>query len=160
VFIGTSECLSFAPRSSARVAARPRTARTSFASIPFVTLAINAIQQAKSGHPGTPMGLALVPTRCGRISCASIQMIRTWRNRDRFVRSNGHASMLLYALLHLSAVKAVDFKCVRLDEPAVTLDDIKQFRQIGSRCPGHPEYHLTSGVVMIRPRALATKVPL
>jgi transketolase len=69
-----------------------------------------------------------------------------WPNRDRFVLSNGHASMLLYALLHLCGVKAVDAKYERLDEPAVTLDDIKRFRQIGSRCPGHPEYHLTSGV--------------
>src|SRR6185369_2822401 len=69
-----------------------------------------------------------------------------WPNRDRFVLSNGHASMLIYALLHLSDVKAVDANYERLDQPAVTLDDIKRFRQIGSRCPGHPEYYLTSGV--------------
>ncbi len=69
-----------------------------------------------------------------------------WPNRDRFVLSNGHASMLLYAMLHLSGVKSVNAKYERLGEDAVTLDDIKRFRQIGSKCPGHPEYHLTSGV--------------
>jgi transketolase len=69
-----------------------------------------------------------------------------WPNRDRFVLSNGHASMLLYSLLHLTGVKAVNATYERLGEPAVTLDDIKQFRQLGSKCPGHPEYHLTSGV--------------
>jgi transketolase len=69
-----------------------------------------------------------------------------WPNRDRFVLSNGHASMLLYSVLHLTGVKAVNSKYERLGEPAVTLDDIKHFRQLGSKCPGHPEYHLTSGV--------------
>src|SRR6202030_2470617 len=69
-----------------------------------------------------------------------------WPNRDRFVLSNGHASMLLYAILHLSGVKAVNAKYERLGEQAVALDDIKRFRQLGSKCPGHPEYHLTSGV--------------
>ncbi len=69
-----------------------------------------------------------------------------WPNRDRFVLSNGHASMLLYATLYLSRVKAVNAKYERLGEPAVSLDDIKRFRQLGSKCPGHPEYHLTSGV--------------
>jgi transketolase len=69
-----------------------------------------------------------------------------WPNRDRFVLSNGHASMLLYAMLHLTGVKAVNADYERLGEPSVTLDDIKHFRQLGSKCPGHPEYHLTSGV--------------
>src|ERR1700693_222081 len=69
-----------------------------------------------------------------------------WPNRDRFVLSNGHASMLLYAMLHLAGVKAVNADYERLGEPSVTLEDIKRFRQIGSKCPGHPEYHLTSGV--------------
>ena len=69
-----------------------------------------------------------------------------WPNRDRFVLSNGHASMLLYAILASSGVKAVNAKYERLGEPAVSLDDIKRFRQLGSKCPGHPEYHLTSGV--------------
>jgi transketolase len=69
-----------------------------------------------------------------------------WPNRDRFVLSNGHASMLLYAMLHLTGVKAVNPNYERLGEPSVTLDDIKRFRELGSKCPGHPEYHLTSGV--------------
>jgi len=69
-----------------------------------------------------------------------------WSNRDRFVLSNGHASMLLYAMLHLTGVKAVNSSYERLGEPSVTLDDIKRFRELGSKCPGHPEYHLTSGV--------------
>jgi transketolase len=69
-----------------------------------------------------------------------------WPNRDRFVLSNGHASMLLYSILHLTGVRSVDAKYERLGEPAVSLDDIKRFRQLGSKCPGHPEYHLTSGV--------------
>jgi len=69
-----------------------------------------------------------------------------WPNRDRFVLSNGHASMLLYAMLHLTGVKAVNSNYERLGEQSVTLDDIKQFRELGSKCPGHPEYHLTSGV--------------
>ena len=69
-----------------------------------------------------------------------------WPNRDRFVLSNGHASMLLYALLHLTGVKAVNPEYESVGEPAVTLEDIKRFRQIGSKCPGHPESHLTSGV--------------
>src|ERR1700746_2514767 len=69
-----------------------------------------------------------------------------WPNRDRFVLSNGHASMLLYALLHLAGVKAVTRDYRVLDSLAVSLEDIKRFRQIDSRCPGHPEYHLTTGV--------------
>jgi transketolase len=110
------------------------------------TLAIDAVQQANSGHPGTPMALAPVAYTLWQSFLRFDPDDPIWPNRDRFVLSNGHASMLLYALLHLSGVKSVDAKYVRLDEPAVTLDDIKQFRQIGSRCPGHPEYHLTSGV--------------
>jgi len=69
-----------------------------------------------------------------------------WPNRDRFILSNGHASMLLYAMLHLTGVKAVDSKYERLGEFAVTLEDIKKFRQLDSKCPGHPEYHVTTGV--------------
>jgi transketolase len=69
-----------------------------------------------------------------------------WPNRDRFVLSNGHASMLLYAMLHLTGVKAVNSNYEQLGKPSVTLDDIKRFRELGSKCPGHPEYHLTSGV--------------
>jgi transketolase len=110
------------------------------------TLAIDAVQQAKSGHPGTPMALAPV------IYTLWQQFLRfdpedpIWPNRDRFVLSNGHASMLLYAMLHLTGVKAVDAKYETLGELSVKLDDIKRFRQLGSKCPGHPEYHLTSGV--------------
>src|SRR5262245_29059909 len=110
------------------------------------TLAIDAVQQAKSGHPGTPMALAPV------IYTLWQQFLRfdpddpIWPNRDRFVLSNGHASMLLYAMLHLTGVKAVDAKYETLGQLSVTLDDIKRFRQLGSKCPGHPEYHLTSGV--------------
>ncbi len=106
------------------------------------TLAMDAVQKAKSGHPGTPMALAPVAYALWqgalRFDCDDPK----WPNRDRFVLSNGHASMLLYALLHLARVCDPD-EGGRL---AVTLDDIRQFRQLGSRCPGHPEYHLTPGV--------------
>jgi transketolase len=110
------------------------------------TLAIDAVQQANSGHPGAPMALAPAAY------CLWQQFLRfdpedpIWPNRDRFVLSNGHASMLLYALLHLTGVRAVNPKYERLGELAVTLEDIKHFRQIGSNTPGHPEYHVTSGV--------------
>jgi hypothetical protein len=110
------------------------------------TLAMDAVQQANSGHPGTPMALAPVAYTLWQNFLRFNPDDPIWLNRDRFVLSNGHASMLLYALLHLCGVKAVNAKYQRLDEPAVTLDDIKRFRQIDSRCPGHPEYHLTSGV--------------
>ena len=110
------------------------------------TLAIDAVQQANSGHPGTPMALAPMAYTLWQNFLRFNPDDPLWSNRDRFVLSNGHASMLLYALLHLCGVKAVGAKYQRLDEPAVTLDDIKRFRQIGSKCPGHPEYHLTSGV--------------
>jgi transketolase len=110
------------------------------------TLAIDAVQQANSGHPGTPMALApLVYTLWQRVLRFDPDD-PTWPNRDRFVLSNGHASMLLYATLHLSGVKTVNAKYERPGKPAVTLDDIKRFRQLDSNCPGHPEYHLTSGV--------------
>jgi transketolase len=107
---------------------------------------MDAVQQANSGHPGTPMALAPVAYTLWQSFLRFNPDDPIWPNRDRFVLSNGHASMLLYALLHLCGVKAVDAKYERLDEPAVTLDDIERFRQIGSKCPGHPEYHLTSGV--------------
>ncbi|HEY2134809.1 MAG TPA: transketolase, partial [Xanthobacteraceae bacterium] len=110
------------------------------------TLAMDAVQQADSGHPGTPMALAPVGYTLWQQFLRFDPADPIWPNRDRFVLSNGHASMLLYALLHLAGVKAVSAGYERLAEPAVTLDDIKRFRQLGSRCPGHPEYHLTSGV--------------
>jgi transketolase len=110
------------------------------------TLSMDAVQQANSGHPGTPMALAPVAYTLWQRFLRFDPDDPIWPNRDRFVLSNGHASMLLYALLHLAGVKAVNAEYERLGEPAVTLEDIKRFREIGSKCPGHPEYHLTSGV--------------
>ena len=110
------------------------------------TLAMDAVQAANSGHPGTPMALAPV------IYCLWQRVLRfdpshpIWPNRDRFVLSVGHASMLLYAMLHLSGVRAVNPKYETLGRLSVTLDDIKSFRQLDSKCPGHPEYRWTSGV--------------
>ncbi|HET9837502.1 MAG TPA: transketolase, partial [Candidatus Angelobacter sp.] len=110
------------------------------------TLSMDAVQQANSGHPGTPMALAPVAYLLWQKFLRYDPADPIWPNRDRFVLSNGHASMLLYSLLHLTGVKAVDPNYQIVGEPAVTLDDIKHFRQLGSRCPGHPEYRLTSGV--------------
>jgi len=110
------------------------------------TLSIDAVQQANSGHPGAPMALAPVAY------CLWQQFLRydpqdpLWLNRDRFVLSNGHASMLLYSMLYLAGVRSVNQNQEALNEPAVSLDDIKKFRQIGSKTPGHPEYRLTTGV--------------
>ncbi|MGA2731538.1 MAG: transketolase [Syntrophobacteraceae bacterium] len=110
------------------------------------TLSIDAVQQAKSGHPGTPMALApLVYTIWNRVLRFDPQD-PIWPNRDRFVLSNGHASMLLWSVLYLTGVKAVNTDYEILGQPAVTLDDIRRFRQLGSKAPGHPEYHWTSGV--------------
>ena len=110
------------------------------------TLSMDAVQAANSGHRGAPMALApLIYTLWHRFMRFDPED-PIWPNRDRFVLSNGHASMLLYAVLHLAGVKAVDAKYESVDEPAVTLQDIKRFRHIDSKCPGHPEYHLTSGV--------------
>jgi transketolase len=110
------------------------------------TLAMDAVQAANSGHPGAPMAMAPVAyclwQRHLRYDPADPQ----WANRDRFVLSAGHASMLLYSLLHLTGVQAVDDKNRPTGAPAVPLDEIKRFRQLDSRTPGHPEYHLTSGV--------------
>jgi transketolase len=110
------------------------------------TLAMDAVQAANSGHPGTPMALAPV------VYCLWQRVLRfdpshpIWPNRDRFVLSVGHASMLLYAMLHLSGVRAVNPKYETLGRLSVTLEDIKSFRQLDSKCPGHPEYRWTSGV--------------
>jgi len=110
------------------------------------TLSMDAVQQANSGHPGTPMALAPV------VYCLWQRFLRfdpddpIWPNRDRFVLSAGHASMLLYAMLHLARVKAVNPKYESLGQVSVTLDDIRRFRQLDSKCPGHPEYRWTSGV--------------
>lgn len=110
------------------------------------TLSMDAVQQAQSGHPGTPMAMAPV------VYCLWQRLLRfdpddpIWPNRDRFVLSIGHASMLLYSMLHLCGVKAVNPKYEVLGNLSVTLDDIKGFRQLDSKCPGHPEYRWTSGI--------------
>ena len=110
------------------------------------TLSIDAVQQAKSGHPGTPMALApLVYTIWNRVLRFDPEN-PIWPNRDRFVLSNGHASMLLWSALHLSRTRAVNADYETLGRPSVTLDDIRRFRQLDSKAPGHPEYHWTSGV--------------
>jgi transketolase len=110
------------------------------------TLSIDAVQEAKSGHPGTPMALApLVYTIWNRVMHFDPED-PIWPNRDRFVLSNGHASMLLWSVLHLTGTKAVNADYERLGQPSVTLDDIKRFRQLDSKAPGHPEYHWVSGV--------------
>ena len=110
------------------------------------TLSMDAVQKANCGHPGAPMGLAPVAYCCGRNFLRYDPEDPIWLNRDRFILSNGHASMLLYALLHLAGVREVTTMIKVLNELAVKLEEIKRFRQIGSRTPGHPEYHLTSGV--------------
>ena len=110
------------------------------------TLSMDAVQAANSGHPGTPMALApLVYTLWNRVMHFDPKD-PIWPNRDRFVLSNGHASMLLWSVLHLTGVQAVNADYEKLGRPAVTLDDIRRFRQFGSKAPGHPEYHLVSGV--------------
>jgi transketolase len=110
------------------------------------TLSIDAVQEAKSGHPGTPMALApLVYTLWNRVMRFDPKD-PIWPDRDRFVLSNGHASMLLWSILHLTQTQAVDADYERLGQPSVTLDDIRRFRQLDSRAPGHPEYHWVSGV--------------
>jgi transketolase len=110
------------------------------------TLSMDAVQKANSGHPGTPMALAPVAY------CLWQQFLRydpenpLWPNRDRFVLSNGHACMLLYSLIHLAGVREVSPDGKILSTPALSLDEIKNFRQLGSKAPGHPEYGLTTGV--------------
>jgi len=110
------------------------------------TLSMDAVQQANSGHPGTPMALApLVYTLWNRVMRFDPQD-PIWPNRDRFVLSNGHASMLLWCVLHLSGTRAVNSDYERLGQAAVSLDDLRRFRQLDSKAPGHPEYHWVSGV--------------
>jgi transketolase len=110
------------------------------------TLSIDAVQAANSGHPGTPMALApLAYTIWNRVMRFDPQD-PIWPGRDRFVLSNGHASMLLWSVLHLTKTMAVNADYELVGQPSVTLEDIRRFRQIGSKAPGHPEYHLVSGV--------------
>ena len=110
------------------------------------TLSMDAVQAANSGHPGTPMALAPV------VYCLWQRFLQfnpgnpIWENRDRFVLSAGHASMLLYSILHLTEVQVVNEQYEQIGTPSVTIEDIKKFRQLDSKCPGHPEYRWTSGV--------------
>ena len=109
-------------------------------------LSIDAVQQAQSGHPGTPMALApFLYTLWNRVMSFDPRD-PIWPNRDRFILSNGHASMLLWSVLHLTETRAVNAEYERLGAPSVTLDDIRRFRQLDSKAPGHPEYRWVSGV--------------
>ena len=110
------------------------------------TLSMDAVQAANSGHPGTPMALAPVAYALWQRVLRFDPDDPIWPNRDRFVLSVGHASMLLYSMLHLTGTKSVSKGYEVQGEPSVTLDDIKHFRQLGSKTPGHPEYRWTSGV--------------
>jgi transketolase len=110
------------------------------------TLAMDAVQTANSGHPGTPIAMAPVAYTLWQRFLRFSPDEPIWPNRDRFVLSMGHASMLIYSMLHLTGVKAVDKDYETPGSPTVTLDDIKKFRQLDSKCPGHPEYRWTSGV--------------
>jgi transketolase len=110
------------------------------------TLTMDAVEKAQSGHPGTPMGMAPVGYVLWSRFLRYDPDRPDWPNRDRFVLSVGHASLLLYALLHLSGVREIDGDGRPTGQPAVSLDDIKQFRQLDSKTPGHPEYRLTTGV--------------
>ena len=109
-------------------------------------LSMDAVQKANSGHPGTPMGIAPVAYTLWQRFLNFDPADPIWPNRDRFVLSEGHASALLWSLLHLTGVRAVDPDYEILGTPAVSMDDLKSFRQLGSHCPGHPEYRWTSGV--------------
>lgn len=109
-------------------------------------LVVDAVQKAKSGHPGTPLDAAPTAYTLWQRILRFDPQNPDWINRDRFVLSSGHASMLLYSLIHLAGVKASSRSYESADRAAVTLDDIKTFRQAGSRCPGHPEYGWTTGV--------------
>jgi transketolase len=110
------------------------------------TLSMDAVEAAKSGHPGTPMALAPIAYTLWNETLRYDPAQPGWPNRDRFVLSCGHASMLLYSMLHLAGVKQLGPDGQPTDEPAVSLESIRQFRQWGSRCPGHPEFGHTSGV--------------
>ncbi len=135
----TRKAASVAHRSAPAAAGERRLDRTAIDTIR--TLAMDAVEQAKSGHPGTPMALAPAAYTLWQRVLRYDPQDPAWPNRDRFVLSNGHASMLLYALLHLAGVHDP-----ARSGPALTLDDIRKFRQLGSRCPGHPEYGHTAGV--------------
>src|SRR5439155_1977710 len=110
------------------------------------TLSMDAVQAANSGHPGTPMAMAPVTYTLWQDFLRFDPEDAIWPNRDRFVLSVGHASMLLYSMLHLTGVKAVSKEYETLGKLSVPLEDVKRFRQLDSKCPGHPEYRWTSGI--------------
>jgi len=110
------------------------------------TLCIDAIQAANSGHPGTPIGIAPVTYTLWQRFLRFDPTDPVWPNRDRFVLSSGHTSALLWSILHLTRVQAVDPDYEVLGKPAVSLEDLRRFRQLDSKAPGHPEYRWTSGV--------------
>jgi transketolase len=110
------------------------------------TLSMDAVQKANSGHPGTPMALAPVGYALWAKFLRTDPARPDWPNRDRFVLSVGHASMLLYSLIHLASVREIDRDGKPTGNEAVSLDDIENFRQLGSKTPGHPEYRHTTGV--------------
>ena len=110
------------------------------------TLSMDAVQKANSGHPGAPMGLAATAYDLWQNFLNYDPTDPLWPNRDRFVLSNGHASMLIYSLIYLAGIRDVDAQGNVLSTPSLSLDDLKNFRQIGSKTPGHPEYGLTPGV--------------
>jgi transketolase len=110
------------------------------------TLSIDAVQQANSGHPGAVMALAPAVYTLWNRAMRFDPLDPIWPNRDRFVLSNGHASMLLWSVLHLTGTRAVNAEYETLGQPSVSLDDIRRFRQLDSKAPGHPEYHWVSGV--------------
>ena len=110
------------------------------------TLSMDAVQAANSGHPGTPMALSPVMYAVWQRFLRYDPDAPIWSNRDRFVLSVGHASALLYSMLHIAGVKSVNPEYEILGDPAVSLDDLKHFRQLDSKCPGHPEYRWTAGV--------------
>jgi transketolase len=112
------------------------------------TLSMDAVQAANSGHPGTPMALAPVAYAVWQTALNYDPARPGWPARDRFVLSCGHASMLLYSMLHLAGVKAVGADGRPTDQPAISLDDIRNFRQLGSPCAGHPEYGEAAGIEM------------
>jgi transketolase len=110
------------------------------------TLSMDAVQKANSGHPGTPMSMAPVAYELWQNHLRFDPANPIWPNRDRFVLSAGHASMLLYSMIFLAGVRRVDADYNVLDKPACSLEEIENFRQLHSRTPGHPEYRWTSGV--------------
>ncbi|MCA9201851.1 MAG: transketolase, partial [Planctomycetales bacterium] len=110
------------------------------------TLSMDGVQAANSGHPGTPMALAPVTYALWQKHLRYDPACPNWPNRDRFILSCGHASMLLYSILHLAGVKATDEQGQPLDRPSLSLDDLKNFRQMNSPCAGHPEYGFAAGI--------------